>query len=852
MYSIVSSANTLRLSVFRFTSPAKTPGSCQEKVQRDLEKPSFEEKTRFLAHILDMSETPITPFAHIMELRDKPTNSQQSTAAANTDFARTVVSVYQNTHDTRGITAPLSSVIQRVRSGALGLKHKTARARTLAVKNRSAYRNFKGKQLPAFTPAGVFSKRNCQSIAAHSGLLVLDYDHIEAHNLTHIKEIATGAVHTAAAFISPSGSGVKVLVAVDPKPTDAASHTGAWRAAAAYYDDLLSATADSSGKDLPRLTFLAHDPSAYLAQEVIPLHWEAPADTTHSPPHPSENGATVAPDKTKTEDRKVATDLAILTEALGYIPPDDYETWLLVGMAIHHDGGDISIWEEWSRAAPSKYEPGACEHKWRTFTAGGGITLGTVYDLARQNGWNGRAKPPSSHNGAKAQSVRLPYSDAYNAELFARRHGHDFRWIDDNNHWQHWTGKRWSVDRRNVIYERMKATILELSAKAETMPDNDAVSKLFKHIASSLSQVKIKAGIESARSLLAAVPEDFDTKGHLFNCANGTIDLRDGNFREHRREDLQTRYSGFEWRGLDYENGDWNRFMDQIQPDPRVREFLQRATGYSATDSVREECLFYLYGDGANGKSTFIESIWRAMGSYCQAAMAGAIQRADGQYENPTALQYAIADMKGARMVVHDEVESGARLAESFVKKLTGGDTRKGRHPYAKRSIEYRPTDTPWLYGNHKLEIRGADDGIWRRIHLVNFTQRFAGADKNNRLKEHLTGNPEIQSAILAWIVRGAVQWYAQGLEPPEAVREATEEYRRDQDDVGRFVEMFCVRSEDAYARTSDLYERYETLFEGTKSKNAFGRELTRRGFKIGQRRVAGKKAKVRLGIALL
>ena len=96
------------------------------------------------------------------------------------------------------------------------------------------------------------------------------------------------------------------------------------------------------------------------------------------------------------------------------------------------------------------------------------------------------------------------------------------------------------------------------------------------------------------------------------------------------------------------------------------------------------------------------------------------------------------------------------------------------------------------------------------------------------------------------------MRWYPDGLKPPDAVREATEEYRRDQDDVGRFVEMFCVQSEDAYVWTSDLYECYETRFEGTKSKNAFGRELTRRGFGIGQRRLGGTKAKVRLGIALL
>ena len=784
------------------------------------------------------------------ELRNTP----HADATDKADFAQTVVSVYQNTFDTRGITAPLSSVIQRVRNGGFGLKRKTARARTLAAKNKPAYRKFKGRQLPAFTPAGVFSRRNRKGLVSHSGLLVLDYDDIEGRNLADMKEIATGAAHTVAAFVSPSGNGIKVLVAVEPKPIDAVSHTAAWRAAAAHYDELLSGTADSSGKDLPRLTLLAHDVSAYFAEEVTPLWWEAVSHSTHSGAQPSRNGATTVPrNKESTNGKNSPINDAALADALHHVPPDDYETWLLVGMAIHHDGGDISLWEAWSRSAPSKYESGACERKWRTFTAGGGITLGTVYDLAKRNGWQGKTpRGRKKKSSTEPASAELPYSDAYNADVFARQHGNDYRWVDDNNHWLFWTGKRWAVDRHNTINEKMKTTVLALSAKADPLSDNDAVSKLFKHIASSLSQAKIKAAIESARSLLAAVPEDFDTKGHLFNCANGTIDLRDGSFREHRREDLLTRHSGFEWKGLEHENEKWNRFMEQIQPDPEVREFLKRAAGYSATDSVREECLLYLYGDGANGKSTFIESIWRAMGSYCQAAMAGAIQRADGQYENPTALQYAVADMKGARMVVHDEVESGARLAESFVKKLTGGDTRKGRHPYAKRPIEYRPTDTPWLYGNHKLEIRGADDGIWRRIHLVNFTQHFEGAGKDNRLKEHLTTNPDIQSAILTWIVRGAMDWYAHGLKPPDAVRQATEEYRRDQDDIGRFVETFCIQSEDAFARTSDLYECYETRFEGTKSKNAFGRELTRRGFGIGQRRVGGQKAKVRLGIALL
>ena len=135
------------------------------------------------------------------ELRNTP----HADATDKADFAQTVVSVYQNTFDTRGITAPLSSVIQRVRNGGFGLKRKTARARTLAAKNKPAYRKFKGRQLTAFTPAGVFSRRNRKGLVSHSGLLVLDYDDIEGRNLADMKEIATDAAHTATAFVSSVG-----------------------------------------------------------------------------------------------------------------------------------------------------------------------------------------------------------------------------------------------------------------------------------------------------------------------------------------------------------------------------------------------------------------------------------------------------------------------------------------------------------------------------------------------------------------------------------------------------------------------------------------------------------------------
>lgn len=321
-------------------------------------------------------------------LADTPKISPQSDAKAKAYPARAAVSVYRNTYDTRGITAALESVIRRVRSGRFGLRRQTLRARRLAINNKKAYRKFKSRHLLAFTTAGVFSKRNRKGLVSHSGFLVLDYDDLEAHDLGHMKTLAKGVPHTAALFVSPSGSGIKVLVAVEPKPADAVSHTTAWRAAAACYDYLLSGAADSCGKDLPRLTLLAHDPSAYLAREVTPLEWTVSSQSTQREPQTSRNGTTRAARYKRK--RQPSTDDLVLTEALRCVPPEDYETWLLVGMAIHHDGGELSLWEEWSRSAPSKYEAGACERKWRTFNTGGGITLGTVYDLAKRNGWKGR------------------------------------------------------------------------------------------------------------------------------------------------------------------------------------------------------------------------------------------------------------------------------------------------------------------------------------------------------------------------------------------------------------------------------------------------------------------------------
>lgn len=301
------------------------------------------------------------------------------------------LSIYRNSKDREGAVVRLDAVVDRIRGGARGLDGKTLKCRELKT-DKKAYTDYKAQELPAVIFAGVLSTRDSkvelqEKMTVHSGRVVLDFDDVD---VTDAFARASLAPTTELAFVSPSGDGIKVVARIDPVPAlpvTPAVHKTAWSAAVEVYKELGIGEADKSGSDATRLCFLAHDSVVYYNSEAVPIAWSlAKEQKTSQQPHPS---------------------LDIDLDVLQYIPADDYDTWIKVGMALHYEGQPLSVWDSWSRSA-ANYEADACEKKWRSFSESGGdpVTWGTLIHWAKERGYQPKG---NGRNGRQRQSKSSTY-----------------------------------------------------------------------------------------------------------------------------------------------------------------------------------------------------------------------------------------------------------------------------------------------------------------------------------------------------------------------------------------------------------------------------------------------------------
>lgn len=241
--------------------------------------------------------------------------------------------------------------------------------------------------------------------------------------------------------------------------------------------------------------------------------------------------------------------------------------------------------------------------------------------------------------------------------------------------------------------------------------------------------------------------------------------------------------------------------------------------------------MFFLHGNGANGKTTFVETIAAIMGDYfTKTPIDTLLQKPLGTIPND------VAALRGARLVVCAEVPSSRQLSESLVKDLTGGDTISARFLHAEY-FTFRPQCKFIVYGNHRPTIVDTDDGIWRRVQLIPFSHRIPSEDQNRQLPELLAQQRE---GILAWAIRGAVTWNRDGLDAPSEVTSATDSYRTDEDPVRQFIDDECVTEPSTEAITALLYDAYSRWCERNQerpiSKKAFGQSLAQRGYERTKR----------------
>jgi P4 family phage/plasmid primase-like protien len=438
---------------------------------------------------------------------------------------------------------------------------------------------------------------------------------------------------------------------------------------------------------------------------------------------------------------------------------------------------------------------------------------------------SGEAPPSANGRGTSESFGGYNLTDLGNAERFVAQHGENVRYCYPWGKWLVWTGTRWQQDSNGRAHRLAKETVRRIYREAAAAEDEDARKALARHATKSEAEARIRAMLELAKSEIPVSPDELDADPWLLNCPNGTVDLRTGEMRPHKRGDLLTKIAGAEYR-TEITASTWEAFLERVLPSDKLRSFVQRSCGYSATADTSEQCMFINHGSGANGKSTFQEAIATALGDYATRTPTEMLlaKRAGG-------IPNDVARLKGARFVTASETEEGRRLAESLVKDLTGQDTISARFMRAEW-FDFKPTHKLWLSTNHKPEIRGTDTAIWRRIRLVPWTTVIPPKEQDHRLLDKLGAE---LSGILTWVVRGCSKWRQEGLKAPQEVRQATMEYRAEMDVLAAFIDECCIVSPRAEAKATPLYNVYkgwcESSSEKPETQRAFGSRLTERGF---------------------
>ena len=470
------------------------------------------------------------------------------------------------------------------------------------------------------------------------------------------------------------------------------------------------------------------------------------------------------------------------------------------------------------------------------------------YDGIRGNG-----------NGAAPEAALADAQDDYhqsdlgNARRFVVMHQHHARFDCSSGLWLIWSGQRWKEDPDGEAVRMAKETVRAMFAELATIDDKEDRKKFFRFVIASESLTRITAMLKLAQTEpeIALTRDKLDADPWLFNVRNGTLDLRTGELLPHNKDHLITRLAPVEYdpsASLPM----WDDFlMDSTGNDEEMIRFLARTVGYSLTGDCREEKLFFVHGPTNSGKSTFLEAIKSVMGDYATTAdFETFLSRSFVGGPRPD-----IARLAGSRFVASIEVDEGKKLAEGLVKQITGGDTVTARFLY-KSEFEFLPQFKLWLAANHAPEIKHDDAAMWRRILKLPFEISVPEEKRNPAVKETLKDVGKSGAAILAWAMRGCLDWQEQGLAVPDRVTDATAQYRRDQDPLREFVLSSCVLSENVKAPASALRTEYESWCREAGEKPiygaAWGKALRSRGCRQDRQRLNGVLMRVWSGIGLI
>ncbi|MGE6344107.1 phage/plasmid primase, P4 family [Bacillus mycoides] len=430
------------------------------------------------------------------------------------------------------------------------------------------------------------------------------------------------------------------------------------------------------------------------------------------------------------------------------------------------------------------------------------------------------------------EAPKFHLTELGNAERIAYYHGENVRYCNELE-WLIWNGKHWHEDSKRQIEAITAKTLRALYGEAKAT-DDKYQSKMLHDWAKKCERRSIRINsILDVKPMVSVRKKELDSHGFLFNCDNGVIDLKTGELLPHDRDLLLTKLSPIKYdRNAECPN--WKAFMESIfktpagEPDHELINYLQKAIGYSLTGVTKEQVMFFLFGNGRNGKSTFINIIQDLLGDYGRQTNSDTFLKK----RNDSGINNDVARLDGARFVSAVESEEGQQLSEALVKQITGGEKMSARF-LRQEYFEFTPEFKVFFTTNHKPIVKGSDEGIWRRIMLIPFTITIPkdkiDYDLPDKLAKEMPG-------VLRWAVEGCMKWQTEGLRAPEAVKAATAEYREDMDILAPFIDENCTVNSSVRIEAKSMYENYtKWCYQNNElelKNRAFYRQLEVRGFK--------------------
>ena len=536
------------------------------------------------------------------------------------------------------------------------------------------------------------------------------------------------------------------------------------------------------------------------------------------------------------DQERLKGDIALVREAVESIANDFYtrEEYLKFAHAIRAACAEDpeqgkTIWLEWT----SRWEDGVSDPDYDGATydslrAPFKVGAGLIYELARREGWIGEAQadfagaPPQVHE-LKEFAAGIPdFSDQALTRRVMRAHGHELRYQPQNGRFLVWDGYRWRPDTHNAADALFTDALGKEAARALGRIENAAKAERYANrCASNAARACVRSLIKSEQRIVL-LNDECDADPWQLNTPGGTVDLKTGLVKPCDPRDNHTMSTSV--APAQGEPLLWNTFLDDATAgDFEMIAYLQRLTGYLCTGSTQEHSISFIHGPGGNGKSVFMDTIGKILGDYSTSAPIRTFLMSNSE-GHPA----EIAALAGARAVFAQETAEGRRWDEGLLKVITGGEPIATRHMY-QDFFTFTPILKLVFSGNHKPDCN-IDAAMKRRLSLIPFVQTPKKVDP--QLSEKLRAE---YPQILQWMLAGCQKWLAEGLNPPEKVRQATSEYFEEEDSIGRWIDDHCRRDPLVTTELQMLYSDFSTWakFNGIRpgSDKRLSRGLVNRGF---------------------